>query len=203
MNNDPTSPYSFIPPPPPKPPWWRVWFSMSPEMVNYRQRWGKTKKGKLFVGGGCLIMTFLLCGSCGLCATMSNATNHNDQVSKASPTVIAPKRVTPTPKQTLKPTPTTKPTPTPTPTLESAQPTQPPAPDCDGTLISDVCYTFTGGSLVYSPVLDFCSYFSCISNFGNGAGYVVQCNDGVFSKSGGRPGSCSGHGGNMRPIYQI
>lgn len=43
----------------------------------------------------------------------------------------------------------------------------------------------------------FCSTHTCIPNFSNGTGYVVQCADGEWSHSGGRPGACSGHGGEM------
>jgi hypothetical protein len=34
-----------------------------------------------------------------------------------------------------------------------------------------------------------------IPSFDEGTGSVVQCADGMYSQSGGRPGSCSGHGG--------
>jgi hypothetical protein len=50
----------------------------------------------------------------------------------------------------------------------------------------------------YDPPADFCLYAGCISNFWNGRGYVVQCNDGMFSKSGGIQGACSGHAGVWR-----
>ena len=48
---------------------------------------------------------------------------------------------------------------------------------------------------------DFCSTHSCIPNFPNGTGYIVQCNDGMWSHSGGRPGACSGHGGESGRTY--
>ena len=32
------------------------------------------------------------------------------------------------------------------------------------------------------------------------SGYVEQCKDSMFSKSGGIQGSCSQHGGNLRPL---
>lgn len=51
------------------------------------------------------------------------------------------------------------------------------------------------GSLVYSPPSDICSYFDCIPNFPNGKGYMVECNDGMYSMSGGRQGACSYHHG--------
>jgi hypothetical protein len=41
----------------------------------------------------------------------------------------------------------------------------------------------------------FCQTHSCIPNFYNGNGYVVQCADGMWSHSGGEPGACSYHGG--------
>lgn len=41
----------------------------------------------------------------------------------------------------------------------------------------------------------FCSTHTCIPNFGNGHGSIVQCNDGEWSHSGGLPGACSYHGG--------
>ncbi|MDE3111783.1 MAG: hypothetical protein KGK34_02470 [Chloroflexota bacterium] len=62
-------------------------------------------------------------------------------------------------------------------------------------------YNFCSGSLISSPPSNFCSYFSCIASFSNGAGYVMQCSDLTFSLSGGRQGSCSRHGGNYRPLY--
>jgi hypothetical protein len=34
-----------------------------------------------------------------------------------------------------------------------------------------------------------------IPNYENGTGYRVECADGMYSRSGGRPGACSGHGG--------
>ena len=42
---------------------------------------------------------------------------------------------------------------------------------------------------------DFCSTHTCIPNFANGTGYIVQCADGEWSHSGGRSGACSDHGG--------
>lgn len=66
-------------------------------------------------------------------------------------------------------------------------------------------YSFvaTGGRLIYAPNRAFCSgqYFHCIPSFPRGVGYVVECRDGLFSKSGGRPGSCSKHGGDGAILY--
>jgi hypothetical protein len=41
----------------------------------------------------------------------------------------------------------------------------------------------------------FCDTHSCIDNFYDGHGYIVQCNDGMWSHSGGLSGACSYHGG--------
>ncbi len=41
----------------------------------------------------------------------------------------------------------------------------------------------------------FCSTHSCIENFANGNGTIVQCQDGEWSHSGGLSGACSDHGG--------
>jgi hypothetical protein len=58
------------------------------------------------------------------------------------------------------------------------------------------------GNHVYGPPADVCTYFACIPNFPNGHGYMVQCNDGMFSMSGGRRGTCSHHSGEGRPVFQ-
>jgi hypothetical protein len=48
---------------------------------------------------------------------------------------------------------------------------------------------------------DFCSTYACIDNFDSGIGYIVQCADGMWSHSGGRPGACSYHGGETNNTY--
>jgi hypothetical protein len=66
------------------------------------------------------------------------------------------------------------------------------------------CFSVTsGGSLIYSPPFNFCSWLDCISSFWSSTnGYVIQCGDGEFSHSGGVQGSCSSNGGNWRPLYR-
>jgi hypothetical protein len=64
-------------------------------------------------------------------------------------------------------------------------------------------YNFCGGSVITQPASNFCNSFSCIPSFWNQTnGYVIQCRDGEFSHSGGRQGSCSSHGGNLRTLFQ-
>jgi hypothetical protein len=56
------------------------------------------------------------------------------------------------------------------------------------------------GNKVTTPPSDICAYFSCIENFGNGSGYMVECNDGMYSMSGGIDGVCSDHRGEGSPV---
>lgn len=51
------------------------------------------------------------------------------------------------------------------------------------------------GSSTHAGDAQFCSSRSCIPNFPNGTGTVVQCVDGEYSHSGGLSGACSHHGG--------
>jgi hypothetical protein len=63
-------------------------------------------------------------------------------------------------------------------------------------------YTFCGGSPVTVPPANFCSVFTCIQSFWDSTnGYVVQCQDGMFSHAGGRQGACSRNGGPARTLY--
>ena len=90
---------------------------------------------------------------------------------------------------------------------EAPAPTQAPAPTAHAASLCGAPqnpwgYNFCGrGGYISNPPSDFCSYFNCIANFPNGTGYVEQCQDGMFSKSGGHSGSCSHHGGNKQPLY--
>jgi hypothetical protein len=101
------------------------------------------------------------------------------------------------------PPPTTPPPTTPPPT--TPPPTTPPPPKCPPVNGNPWGYHFycSGGinKFIYSPPGTFCNYFTCIGNFWNGQGYVEECRDGEYSKSGGRQGSCSYHGGNQQPLY--
>jgi hypothetical protein len=51
------------------------------------------------------------------------------------------------------------------------------------------------GSTSHAEDAQFCSTHTCIANFPNGNGAVVECNDGEWSHSGGISGACSDHGG--------
>jgi hypothetical protein len=58
------------------------------------------------------------------------------------------------------------------------------------------------GALVLDPPGDICAYFACIPNFPEGRGYVVVCQDGMISRSGGVQGACSQHGGVRTEVRQ-
>jgi hypothetical protein len=100
------------------------------------------------------------------------------------------------------PHPTAPPTASPTlaPAATAIPPTATTAP-CTTLNCNPWGYSFTGSTLIYDPPGAFCSYFDCIANFWNGNGYVVECADDRYSKSGGIQGACSQHGGVLRPLY--
>jgi hypothetical protein len=66
-------------------------------------------------------------------------------------------------------------------------------------------YNFCAGNAgryIYAPNAAICSYFPCIVSFWRSTnGYVVECVDGMYSHSGGVRGSCSYHGGELRPLW--
>jgi hypothetical protein len=77
-------------------------------------------------------------------------------------------------------------------------------PHVCGNPLNAYCFSVTaGGSLIYDPPADLCTYLNCTSSFWSSTnGYVIQCADGEFSHSGGVQGSCSSNGGNWRPLYR-
>lgn len=78
----------------------------------------------------------------------------------------------------------------------------PPQPSTCGAPSNPYGYNFCGrGGYITSPGAETCSYFDCIASFSKGRGYMVECNDGTYSMSGGISGACSSHGGEDRPVY--
>jgi hypothetical protein len=175
------------------------------------QQYQPPKKSRLVIGyitGACIALT-------GLCFT-ANAQPSASTSSLAQNTVIATAAVptlqstqpkskpTPTPQPIPTPRPTTAPTPIPTqPPVTQTQPTQPSAPTVHtGVNGNPWGYDFSPGNYIYQPSSNFCDYFACIKSFWqNTNGYVDECNDGMYSHSGGVSGACSKHGGEMRPLY--
>jgi hypothetical protein len=174
----------------------------------------RTKKGKLSIGCGAIlaVLLFFSCigtavGSVNLAtqSTPSPTPPSNQAAILTSPTVppLPTSTLSPTPPSTPTPQPAIAPTyvpqPTPTDTLIPT-PTDTPTP-CPGVNCNPWGYNFSPGNFIYSPPSAFCHYFSCSNNFPHGHGYVVECKDGEYSKSGGIQSACSDHGGVMRPLY--
>lgn len=204
FHNDQTTP--FPPSPPVKPlPHQQFWHW-------YRHR--ASKRAKLGVGCLGIIIAMILCvGMIQKGNSLASTPDTTPTVAVAQDGTSTPTAAhvqpTPTNTPTVAPTPTDPPTPipptpTPKPTDPPAPPpTQPPAPPAKtGVNGNPWGYDFNPGSPIYNPPADFCSYFNCISNFGNSPGYVVECHDGMYATSGGRTGSCSRHGGEWRALYQ-
>jgi hypothetical protein len=131
-------------------------------------------------------------------ATTDAATDVFATATISEPTATAGAQPTqashPQPTSTPRPRPTNTPTPTSTPCADPCNPWG---------------YNFdpTGGAKITSPPAAFCSYFACIgsppayTSFWSGNGYVVECQDGKFSKTGGVHGSCSQDGDYWRTLY--
>ncbi len=219
--NQPTYPGPGSPSPAPTPPLLphqRLW-------QRFRQARRRTQWG---LGCLTLLLVMTLC-TCALASRATTTTTSSSpaasggSTSQATPTdrtTTAPLLRTPT-QQTTPTTsvatpspipdqvPTPRPTATPVPAVPQSTPTraptQPPASTRPPTGVNGNPwgYNFTPGTLITNPPADFCSgqYFSCIPSFANGIGYVVECMDTLYSKSGGRSGSCSKHGGNKAILY--
>ncbi len=192
--------------PPPQPPYKPRTFKE--RQKHYQQKIGRLPKWQQAgIGCGSIILILFLCG---ICAAIGNASSVAQQpLTQASPSAaptqnaLPANRPTPTPTEVkLRPSPT----PTPHPTV-AVPPTQPPPPAPTPTPVhtgldgNPYGYDLRPGNLIYNPPSDLCNYIPCIASFWNGRGYVEECQDGEFSKSGGISGSCSRHGGDKQPLY--
>jgi len=187
----------YPPPPParPTPAHRRLW--------HWYRRKSKGAQAGLGCIGGIILLTF-----CGLCSTLASFSQVGQMATAPTPTaqttLISTGQTNPTTAPTREstatplPAPTTKPTARPT-ARPAPRPT--PQPTCQGVNGNPWCYDFSPGNVISHPPATFCQYFSCISSFWSGQGYVMECQDTMYSKSGGRSGSCSHHGGNWRPLY--
>jgi hypothetical protein len=121
--------------------------------------------------------------------------------SPTSTPTVAP-TATSIPTSTPIPAPTLAPMPTPVPTATPTQPVAAPT----GINGNPWGFDFNPGAPIYGRYIpsSFCSYFSCIASFwqdGTTTSYVVECQDGMYSRSGGLRGSCSRHGGDLAILY--
>ncbi len=73
-------------------------------------------------------------------------------------------------------------------------------PDC-GEPANPWCYDLFPGELIVNPPGDFCGFLECVDNFWAGTGYVIRCQDGLFSKTGGLKSACPDNGGVLQPLY--
>lgn len=207
MNNQP---YPQFAPPPPQRRSLKQWYQ------------SRTRAGK--VGWGCLgfLIVFALCSMCsgisnaiaGNTSSVATATPDtsltqlaygNATVDSAATSIAQDTAPTPTAQPIVAPTRAPAPTQVPAAPTHAAQPTPAPKPSCNAVNNNPWCYNFSPGKLITNPPADFCSYFNCIASFVSAddpdGGYIVECADGTYSQSGGESGSCSHHGGNLRPLY--
>jgi PASTA domain-containing protein len=61
-------------------------------------------------------------------------------------------------------------------------------------------YNFGCCDKIFNPPADFCTFFACVTTFNNGTSFVVECQDGLFSATGGSKQTCSGHNGHKRTL---
>jgi len=160
----------------------------------------KKQKGRGMLSIGCGLLVILLAISAFLVVMGGKGQSFSSLISGVTIATGTPPIPTRAPflstdQPTVTATPLT-PTPTPTPT-HPPLPTLPPA----GVNGNPWGYTFAQGKLITAPPVAFCSYFSCNPGFSKGVGYVVECQDGTYEKSGGVIGSCVKHGGSLRPLY--
>jgi hypothetical protein len=196
MQNEPTLPSQTPRFPPPVP----QGDNRSAAQNAFAQLCGLPRRTQAIVGG-CAGAIVLCC-----CIAAAAASSPGSQTGASSPTATATTQSVlvsdatattgPIATATAALTPKSKPKPTATDTV-IAQPTCiPGAVNCN-----PWGYNFSPGTVITDPPAAFCSYFDCINNFSNGLGYVVQCGDLRYSKSGGRSGVCSQHGGYKRTLY--
>jgi hypothetical protein len=170
--------------------------------------WYKTRTRKMKIGLGCgtIIAVLLFFSSIGLAFGSSNLATPTPTASPSHQTAAT--GATPTfPQVSEQPTatPTSKPQPTLTPTLKPqptvTTPPQKPIP-CQAVNENPWCFNFVSpGNYIYSPPSAFCNYFPCVNKFSTGRGYVVECQDGMYSQSGGIRSACFSHGRVLQPLY--
>jgi len=134
---------------------------------------------------------------------VSSPTSQAAAPTSPPPTPVAYIQPTQPPPTQARATPIPTPMPTAKPTAIAVKPTPiPPTPTpCPGVNCNPWGYNFSSGNYITAPPSAFCSYFNCIASFWNGHGYVEECQDATYSLSGGIQGSCSHHGGDLRPLY--
>lgn len=169
---------------------------------------GAARKAQIAIGCGTVLGLCMVCGgvsaAIGPQAPVTHPTATTGRIAQQSTQAPATESTAAT-----EPTATATPKPIATATAIPPTPTSPPppppttAPTCTGVNGNPWCFDFNPGNLIYQANTPsaFCNYFHCIGNFFGEPGYIVECSDGTYSHAGGISGSCSRHGGNLRPLY--
>jgi hypothetical protein len=156
--------------------------------------------------------TVAICGGTVIALTTANNQPSQSAAQSTSPTPTSSNQLgaaatapSPTGPALTTPPPTAGATTTPPisspPTTTTPQP-PPPPPNLCGAPPNPYGYNFCGGSPLADPASNICSYLDCVANFFNGKGFVVECQDNTFSKSGGTKAVCSKHVGYLQTLYQ-
>jgi hypothetical protein len=152
-------------------------------------------------GGSALAATVLSVAASRTANPPGAAAARSSSIPTLAPTTPVPPSTVGPPATRPAPVVSTKPTTSPTPSTSAPPATTNPAPLC-GAPANPFGYNFCGrGGYVLDPAPDVCTYFDCTSNFRSGKGHLEECHDGMYSMSGGRPGSCVRHGGDLRAVY--
>ncbi|RQX00180.1 hypothetical protein [Micromonospora globispora] len=106
----------------------------------------------------------------------------------------------PKPRRTTPPSGTATPSATATQSTRSASP-QPTGERRCGAPANPYGYDYCGGFRIRQPAEGICDYFECAPNFWSGRGYLVQCQDGMVSLTGGQAEPCAGHDGVRRTVW--
>ena len=157
-------------------------------------------KFSLVAGAVALLSMGAIDSSCSEDPPPASAPQATAQATSSAPPAAASQPTTaPAP---LRPSPASSPVAPPAAPQPPAPPPPPPAQNTCGAPANPWGYNFCGGNLIFTPPSNFCGYFACIKSFWTYTnGYVDQCNDGLYSHSGGVRGACSYHGGERRPLY--
>ena len=164
-------------------------------------QWYRTRTRNMKISIGCgAIMAVLLFFSCviAVSASITGSLMPKPTATSVPAVVIASPTV---PQQTPISMPTQGHASTPTRTPTQTQQTRQNPTACPGVKCNPWGYNFTSGNHITTPPSNFCSYFACISDFWSGHGYVVECQDGKYTKLGGLRNPCMHHDGDPHPLY--
>jgi hypothetical protein len=217
-----TPPPGWIPDPswPPLPPGWRLWLENRPARSWYGMTWVVVCALVLFFPLG-LVLTWcrtdwsrarrawitavvavmvMIAGAANSPPPTTSPVSHSVATPTASPALRKPSTRPTKAKPSRRPSvrrSSAKPRPTPHPVKKRRKRA---VPTCGAPANPYGLNLCGSGRIITAPPSGVCDYFDCIDSFWNGHGYMVRCNDGEYSLSGGRRGTCSWHHGEGRPV---